>query len=72
MEWISVKDKLPPNDYLVLCFKEHIGCNSLSFYMGKGRVMKKGFWRVGDDGYAVKEPKVTHWMPLPQPPDGKK
>ena len=54
-EWISVKDRLPEKDEYVLCF-----CN------------------IGDGFQAIfnftKERKfngtaVTHWMPLPKPPE---
>ena len=53
--WISVKDRLPEKDEYVLCF-----CNigdgfQAIFHYGKERKF---------DGTAV-----THWMPLPEPPE---
>ena len=53
--WISVKDRLPEKDEYVLCF-----CNigdgfQAIFHYGKERKF---------DGTAV-----THWMPLPNPPE---
>lgn len=54
-EWISVKDRLPEKDEYVLCF-----CNigdgfQAIFHYGKERKF---------NGTAV-----THWMPLPKPPE---
>lgn len=53
--WISVKDRLPEKDEYVLCF-----CNigdgfQAIFHYGKERKF---------NGTAV-----THWMPLPNPPE---
>lgn len=53
--WISVKDRLPEKDEYVLCF-----CNigdgfQAIFHYGKERKF---------NGTAV-----THWMPLPKPPE---
>ena len=53
--WISVKDRLPEKDEYVLCF-----CNigdgfQAIFHYGKERKF---------NGTAV-----THWMPLPEPPE---
>jgi hypothetical protein len=66
MEWISVKDRTPDDDTLVLVYMR--SCHfSLAFYIGKGRLMKKGFWEyVGCQVELLKNP--THWMPLPEPP----
>lgn len=61
MDWISVKDRFPPNDTEVLCFDGN--------YM---RVME--YWQ---DDPITGIPKffdgdrftsITHWMPLPNPP----
>lgn len=62
-EWISVKDKLPPNIGNVFCFclgskafqKPFIACYSES---GKKWI----------HGIHAKIP-VTHWMPMPEPPE---
>ena len=67
-EWISVKDRLPEysNDGFadaVLVtdgFVQHI-----AYFVG-------GEWRFAESG-EIKEPmwyRITHWMPLPQPPKG--
>lgn len=57
-EWISVKDRLPENN------------NPILVYMPE----EKGWLRYGisigiiDDGTDDKD-EVTHWMPLPLPPN---
>lgn len=58
MEWISVKDKLPLLYDRVLCLYE-TGTMEVSF-----RVSKKGFCYEEFKTTG----KVTHWMPLPEPP----
>ena len=59
-KWISVEDRLPEKGVNVLYYFKHVGthigmCDGTnSFYGSAG-------WLIGD---------VTHWMPLPEPPDG--
>lgn len=61
MEWISVKNKLPQKWENVLCFYKYepdspnVVCENT--YLGGG------MWMSETD-------KVTHWMPLPEPPKG--
>jgi hypothetical protein len=61
MEWISVKERLPPDvctAYLV-CIQKEIGpypCRYLDVVM----------WYQGR--FASQRQFVTHWMPLPDPP----
>lgn len=66
-EWISVKDRLPPKDIPVLCF----------YYDKYIDVME--YWHDTEEGkpefynppsFPVED--VTHWMPLPLPPEGGK
>lgn len=67
-EWISVKDRLPKRgekvlaymDFSQLGFDNEISDNT---YMGKLVGTKKDVW-VWQSDY------VTHWMPLPEPPEG--
>lgn len=55
--WISVKDKLPIENTNVLTCDE-------------AGVVFMGF-RFNDEFYGdVKDCKITHWMPLPEPPEG--
>ena len=67
-EWISVKDRLPEYsddgfaDAVLVTdgFVQH-----MAYFVG-------GEWRFAESG-EIKEPmwyRITHWMPLPQPPKG--
>lgn len=61
MNWISVKDDLPPYGQPVIvcrpyskdCLKVEQGCRDLG-----------DWWRV----YGTRTKRVTHCMPLPEPP----
>lgn len=57
-QWISVKDKLPEK------FKPVIVCRE------DGKV-EQGYKDVGDwwKVYGTRTKRVTHWMPLPDPPE---
>jgi hypothetical protein len=60
-EWISVKDRLPKNICPVLVALEGISTAFNGWYHdGK-------WWTAGADTRPFIQ-KVTHWMPLPQPP----
>jgi hypothetical protein len=66
MEWISVKDRLPAEEQLCLCFDDwhkQIRCLTFSYF--------HNCWddEDGDDYYTdAIGGKVTFWMPLPEPP----
>ena len=72
-EWISVEERLPDNCRAVLVALEGLTIGGapamvIGSYSG-------GYWMVADaDGthYLTKymRYKVTHWMPLPEPPKG--
>lgn len=65
MEWINVKDRLPTEkgDYLVAyhpCYWDEVEdkvCVGIDNFRGKTAWAKKKYQRV------------THWMPLPAPPE---
>ena len=57
--WISVKDRLPENGDRVLTYNSFDGICT-------GRHLGDGRWRVKT---SYPDP-VTHWMPLPEPPEG--
>lgn len=62
MNWISVKDRLPERYKEVLCL----------FRGNKGRGWKIDISWVDSTRFFLYEDlygKVTHWMPLPEPPE---
>ena len=68
-EWISVKDRLPEysNDGFADAVLVTDGfVQHMAYFVG-------GEWRFAESG-EIKEPmwyRITHWMPLPNPPKGK-
>lgn len=81
-QWISVKDRLPKKEGKYLCTSYYKSTNSLhinlywftkDFYQldrfdfsdkkGVG-----GFWDSDDEWGICHHESVTHWMPLPEPP----
>ena len=63
-EWISVNDRLPEEKVDCIVHYKHAYCNN------------DGYWAIGFcfyDGEKFRIDlayKVTHWMPIPQPPKG--
>lgn len=56
--WISVKERLPEHEeYVLVCIR---GIIYTGYYDARGR-----YWEV--EGSRENE-KLTHWMPLPEPP----
>ena len=61
-EWISVKDRLPGKNVNCIVHYKHAYCNN------------DGYWAIGSCFYDGEKfqiglaYKVTHWMPLPEPP----
>ena len=78
-EWISVGDRLPEDEQDVLVIAH--GWDGRLVYVGShkrveaqkswltGITNKSSEWLLWGWSY-LKEPMVTHWMPLPQPPKG--
>lgn len=75
--WISVKDKLPEPEQDVLVIAH--GWSGRLLYIGSYQRMKaETSWLTGVTSKAsdwslwgwsyLREPEVTHWMPLPEPP----
>lgn len=66
MEWISVKDKLPPMNMFVLCINPK---RSKRYFIGSyiGAKYASGYaaFKHAEKDMAV---GATHWMPLPDPP----
>ncbi len=75
-EWISVKDRLPPDDEPVLVYHEdddHITLGEFEKTDIKQYFHSDGSQFFYDDGWSSQIPwaqkgRVTHWMPLPLPP----
>lgn len=63
-EWISIKNKLPKKPGYYLCFrlnsKMPICIREFDEWISNSR---KRFWINGGEDL-----KITHWMPLPNPP----
>ncbi|HAM53748.1 MAG TPA: hypothetical protein DCP92_24780 [Nitrospiraceae bacterium] len=65
MNWISVKDRLPPNNHCVITWDGEF-VSQFDYYDAKS-----GQWFVigdccHDDSLVGR--LITHWMPLPEPP----
>lgn len=58
-EWISVEDRLPEKEQIVLCCLGLV----MNVYTYKG----DNTWE-DSYGYWQKDEPITHWMPLPEPP----
>lgn len=76
-EWISVKDRLPDNDEVVLVStaspKGPIAVFTAYYwpYESNAHGDVKNAWQNCDlDGiYQLNAAYITHWMPLPAPPE---
>lgn len=76
-EWISVKERLPEFNIDVLVRGEKMGANpsmdGASTFIAhrqnpKGTSLERQAYKYVDDNY-FKAKYVTHWMPLPTPPN---
>jgi hypothetical protein len=63
--WISVKDRLPRALELVLYFHELHG-PSIGYY--DPACPKPGYQWISEEWGDNKTGRITHWMPLPEPP----
>lgn len=68
MDWVSVKDRIPESEKRVLAYcaktkKMFVGF----FWEGK---YDKNWYLVGSKGRWYTATGVTHWAPLPEPPEG--
>lgn len=69
--WISVGDKQPENNKLVLCYAQSTTGEGCCYILGT--LSNDEFWFLqANDGQHLSFPNlhlvVTHWMPLPEPP----
>jgi hypothetical protein len=65
MEWISCKEQLPEDTRTVLAWTVYRACqeHNCVFFNGK-------HW-YSEETDEILDCKVTHWMPLPEPPKQK-
>ena len=63
-EWISVKERLPKEKVNCIVHYKHAYCDN-DDYWAIGMCFYDGEKFQFDQAY-----KVTHWMPIPQPPKG--
>ena len=62
-EWIPVTKQMPPEGKYVLVYGKELHPNSYSSQIEVSRVYDVNYWSgFGRTG------KITHWMPLPEPP----
>ena len=70
-QWISVKDRLPEENILVLCYARSTTGEGNNYFLGALAHGEFWFLKVNDIGhvsYPVLHWEVTHWQPLPEPP----
>ena len=63
-EWVSVKERLPQEKVNCIVHYKHAYCDN-DDYWAIGMCFYDGEKFRADPAY-----KVTHWMPMPQPPKG--
>jgi len=63
-EWISVNNKMPVNEDIVDIYTANNGRFTDAQYVSE----MIGYW-LTRDAIWINLDKVTHWMPLPEPPN---
>lgn len=65
--WISCSERMPNDKQYVWCWGKSYGWTEYDTFEGYYDCSRNKWWAVTDNG---EEPasKVTHWMPLPEPP----
>ena len=72
-EWISVDERLPHSQQMVIGYTPCDGYMFVGFYQKVDSPYYKSYWNVITAMRSTRKmtKKVTHWMPLPEPPDMK-
>ena len=70
MEWISVKDELPPIGIKVIFLSKHLYEHPDNIFTGVFRGDGNMYFsqRLPLDYFNEPIEKITHWMSLPEPP----
>ena len=63
--WVSVKDRLPEPDENVIIWTK-TGCMKYAQYHEDGSINP---WYVYEDNARAWTNVISHWMPLPEPPE---
>ena len=69
MEWISVKDRPSAKDKPILVWAKFVDFPVSVLWKENGAYGEPDFFESGDE-YAISEERISHWMPLPKPPEG--
>ena len=70
MNWISVKDRLPEYNQIVNVKYEFIeSIDVTSAILKRTDVNGHHWYYLNDEGGINKTHLITHWMPLPEPPN---
>ena len=64
-EWVSVEERLPENGQIVLFHQKDGFIYCAEYFVGKELMSPE--WFIDNDSWNAKV--VTHWMPLPAPPE---
>ena len=70
-EWVSVEERLPEEKEMCLLYTPRDGIMCVGFYAGNDNWEHKHKWKLvtAMRSSQTLTKKVTHWMPIPAPPD---
>ncbi len=66
--WISCSERMPNDKQYVWCWGKSYGWTECDTFEGYYDWSRNKWWAVDDD-WEEPASKVTHWMPLPEPPE---
>ena len=68
MKWINVEEKLPEETGRYWCYVKGMACLGV-FYQQDNCSFNKEDCRWNSEAWTNRCETVTHWMPLPEPPE---